>query len=285
MAPTVRGSVLPYLALCALVATGGCSEEIESDSAEGARPAERIRLASSVPGTSGADGHDTYLYSERDVDVFAQIGGGELYEVGVVVTGIHAELGDRVRKGQLLATLEDEEAALEVEMAEAAADEARADFERIDQLRERDLVSAADHDQARHTLRRAEAQLKRARLDLSRTRVRAPFDGRVSRRYVRVGELVTEGTPLFRVTAMSPLRARLLVPESRASRFVTGAPVEVRGAAGATATARIILVGPTVDPGSGTREVVLELAEPGDFRPGASITVESSPVAARAGER
>ncbi len=96
----------------------------------------------------------------------------------------------------------------------------------------------------------------------------------VARRYIRVGELVREGTPLFRVTAMSPLRARVLVPESEAATFRIGAPVRVRDARGREATARVVVMGPTVDPASGTREVVVELAEPDGFRPGASVRIE-----------
>jgi hypothetical protein len=42
---------------------------------------------------------------------------------------------------------------------------------------------------------------------------------------------------------------------------------------GRTASARVIIVAPTVDPGSGTREVIVELRDVGEFKPGASITV------------
>ncbi len=104
--------------------------------------------------------------------------------------------------------------------------------------------------------------------------MRAPFAGVVSRRYVRVGDIVDDETPLFRVTAMAPLRARLLVPESEVASFGVGATVTITAADGTMGTARVIIVGPTIDPGSGTREVVVELAEAGDFRPGASVVAE-----------
>ena len=96
----------------------------------------------------------------------------------------------------------------------------------------------------------------------------------MSRRYVRVGDVVDDEIPLFRVTAMSPLRARLLVPETEIASFGVGAPVRLAAETGATGTARVIIVGPTVDPGSGTREVIVELRDAGDFRPGASVTAE-----------
>jgi multidrug efflux pump subunit AcrA (membrane-fusion protein) len=88
---------------------------------------------------------------------------------------------------------------------------------------------------------------------------------------------VDDETPLFRVTAMSPLRARLQVSESDISLFGTGAEVRITGADGTDGTAKVIIVGPTIDAGSGTREVIVELAKVGGFRPGASVTAELVP--------
>src|SRR5207245_1623879 len=158
--------------------------------------------------------------------------------------------------------------------AEAAVAEAGHRFERMRKLHEQHMVAPADSEATWLSKRTVEARLKRARLALTRTQVRAPFDGIVSRRYVRVGERVAEGTALFRVTATTPLRARLLVPEARAGAFRPGTAVRLRGVDGGQAEAHVLLVGPTVDPASGTREVILELAEPGGFLPGAAAVVE-----------
>ncbi|NIW35209.1 MAG: efflux RND transporter periplasmic adaptor subunit [Gemmatimonadetes bacterium] len=251
-----------------------CSEEIETDPEMTLARADLKSLTSETAARGADAAYRTFLYSERDVDVFSRLGSGDFFEQGVIVQAIHAEVGDRVARGELLATLEDEEARIERDAAKAAADEAAATFARVEQLRERDLVSPSEYDEALYAKRFAEAELARAELNLSRTRVRAPFAGVVSRRYVRVGELIEGSTPLFRVTAMTPLRARLLVPEDDAGSFHVGAPVQLTDANGATATARVLVVGPTVDPGSGTREVLVELKEPDGFRPGATVLIE-----------
>jgi RND family efflux transporter MFP subunit len=266
------------LILMAVVAAAavGCSEEIETGPASAQPESPRLSLAATASAATEAD-FRTYLYSERDVDVFNRLGSGVYFEQGVVVRAIHVEVGDRVRAGQLLATLEDDEVKLELEAAEAKAEQAKAEFERIEELSEREFVSPSEYDEALYASRAAEIQLKRARLDMSRTQVRAPFAGVVARRYIRERELVEEGTPLFRVTAMSPLRARLLVPELHGAAFRIGAPALVAGANGTSATARVLVVGPTVDPGSGTREVIVELADANGFRPGATVTVAPSP--------
>ncbi len=257
-----------------VVMAAACSKTIESDAASGLVNAASISLAATAPGLGADNTFRTYLYSERDVDVFSRPGGGDLFEQGVIVRAIAVEVGDDVRAGDLLAVLEDDEAVLAVESAEAKAVEAGAKLQRFEVLREREVVAPSEYEAALARARQADAELKRAQLDLSRTRVRAPFDGVVAKRYIRERELVKAGTPLFRITAMSPLRARLLVPEWQAPAFGAGAPVQLSGVDGQTATAQVLLISPTVDPASGTREVIVELAAADGFRPGASVAVE-----------
>ncbi len=255
----------------------GCSQEIESDPEASSTPGMLLSLASNASAAEAVTGYQTYLYSERDVDVFSRLGSGVYFEQGVIVKAIHVEVGDPVKAGQLLATLDDEQITIQLEAAQAAADQADANFARIEKMREKEVVPESEYDQALYAKRYAAAQLKRARLDLSRTRVRALFPGVVSRRYIRMGVLIEGSTPLFRITAMTPLRARILVPESRASAFRTGSSVQLTGTSGESATARVIVVSPTVDPGSGTREVLIELPKPDGFRPGAAVTAVPAP--------
>lgn len=269
-----RIRALELVALAAAIAIAGCAREIDSETASAPGERAQLSLAAATDAPLSAAVYRTYLYSERDADVFSRLGSGNYFEQGVLVKALHVEVGDHVAAGQLLATLEDDAVSLEAATAQAAADEANANFQRIDELRKRELVPPAEYDAALYAKRYAGAARARAKLDLSRTRVRAPFAGVVSRRYVRVGDLIMGSTPLFRVTAMAPLRARLLVPESSAYKFHVGATVRLTGVDNATGTARVLVVGPTVDPGSATREVIIELADPGDFRPGASVTVE-----------
>ena len=197
--------------------------------------------------------------------------------VGIPITSIRVEVGDRVAEGHLLATLEDEDARLQVEAAEPEAEIAAANLRRVEELAKSGAVSEAEREDALLRSRTADATLAKARLNLSRTQVRAPFSGVISRRYVRVGDIVDDRTPLFRVTALAPRRARLLVPESEVGAFEVGAPVTLTAADGNRETARVLLVGPTIDAGSGTREVIVELRDVGAFRPGASAIAVLAP--------
>lgn len=267
---------------CALLGAAlaaGCAQEIGSDQPRDAsedRPRETTRatVALDVPQAAGRRTFQTNLYSERDADLYNRLMVEEAAGVGMPITAIRVEVGHRVAAGQLLATLDDSDPRLDVEAAEPEAEIAASNLRRVEELAKTGAVSAAEHEDAILWSRTARAALAKARLNLSRTEIRAPFAGVISRRYVRVGDIVDDKTPLFRVTAMAPLRARLLVPESEVAAFAPGAAVTLTAADGAEDTARVILVGPTIDPGSGTREVIVELARAGEFRPGASATAE-----------
>ncbi len=282
----VRTRAVTIWALAGAVAASGCAREIGSDaSAEGGESAaaSRATVALAAPEVDRGRVFATNLYSERDADLYNRLLVDENTGVGIPVTSIRVEVGDRVAQGQVLATLEDEDARLEVEAAEPEAEIASANLRRVEELAKSGAVSEAEREDALLRSRLADAALEKARLNLSRTQIRAPFAGVISRRYVRVGDVVDDRTPLFRVTALAPLRARLLVPEAEVAAFEVGGPVTLTAADGARETARVVIVGPTIDAGSGTREVIVELRDAGAFRPGAAATAELGPASEGAG--
>jgi len=271
---SLRGPCLRWLALLPLFSLVGCSQEVRSDPTEEPATERRLSLTDSTRPAADLSGYSAFLYSERDADVFTLMPDDEVSGGGVPIVAIHVDVGDRVSEGEVLATLQDDAAQLEVEATRPEVEESRRQLDRLTELHDRGVVSDAEYEEGLYANQKAEAALKWAELYLSRTRVRAPFRGVVSRRYVRQGQVVDETVPLFRVTALSPLRARLLVPEDEVGGFSEGESVTIRDAAGRSGHARVIIVGPTVDPGSGTREVIVELRDVGEFKPGASVIVE-----------
>jgi membrane fusion protein, multidrug efflux system len=236
------------------------------------------------------------LIVENQVDVGAEREG--------VVSAIFAEAGSPVKKGQILAQLDDRQLTANLEAASArtrstAADlhnweaEARvldADLRRAEKMWDAGLITQEQIEHARYQAESdhwdvervkqlqidAEASERSLRLELEKTRVVAPFDGVVARRYVRVGQKVALGDRLFWVTAESPLRIRFTLPETflghigKSQRFeLTSPDVE-----GRRWSARVIEVSPVVDPSSGTIEVLCEVVGPASgLRPGMSASV------------
>ena len=114
-------------------------------------------------------------------------------------------------------------------------------------------------------------------LEKEKTRIIAPFDGIVARRYVRVGQKVGISDRLFWVTAVSPLEVKFTLPERFLGKVKNGQTVTVELADGSSAvhhTAAVRQISPVVDPSSGTIEIVARLQGPApDLRPGMLTTI------------
>jgi RND family efflux transporter MFP subunit len=274
-----------------------------SSCSKGAGPAEAAESSAARPtAASSVPVDDSYKASgpivvENQVDVEAQREG--------VVVKILVEPGTRVHKGQLLAKLDDRqiEADLEAARARSASTEAdlnnwkaeakvlEADYQRAQKMWEARIIP---QEQLEHTRYKAEADqwdVKRVEqllvnaqdnqrsleLELEKTRVAAPFDGIVARRYIRAGQTVAPNERLFWVTATGPLRIRFTLPSRFVSRIKIGQrlAVTVQDVDPANEhTGRVIEVSPVVDPASGTIEVLAEFSgSPRDLRPGMQADV------------
>jgi membrane fusion protein (multidrug efflux system) len=129
----------------------------------------------------------------------------------------------------------------------------------------------------RAVVERTRADIRVQELELEKTRLRAPFDGVVARRYIRVGQNVLKDEKCFRFSQLAPLQVRFLVPETSAQHPRPGDEVRVAlaGDAQRAFPARILKVSPTVDAASGSFEVTAQLSggDLGGLRPGMAVRV------------
>jgi RND family efflux transporter MFP subunit len=184
------------------------------------------------------------------------------------------DIGDHVKRGQVLATIETPEldaqlaaakAALKASEAQVAARKAEAEFSKTTHERWRDapkgVVSEQERESKKADFQSSEARLYAANaqvaLDESRVdqyralaefkRVIAPFDGTITERKIDVGNLVTAGsgpttTPLYRMSQTDPLRIFVDVPQSASGELMNaGVPAEIRatGAVGGVFSGKI----------------------------------------------
>ncbi len=206
----------------------------------------------------------TQLYVEHDAYVYARSMG--------IVERVLVDIGDRVREGQVLARLESVDQ--EIALADAQANLANAErqVQRFRELAGTGAVAVADSEFAELEYRRWELGTRQAQRNYDLTRAIAPFSGVVTARVVRRGRLVEELDSLFRVSALQPLRASVQLPEG-ASTIERGTEVTVVSLDGSEHPATVDRVSPTIDPSSGTREVVVQLARGTPLEPGASVRV------------
>lgn len=192
-------------------------------------------------------------------------------EVAGRVVDIPVADGSEVRAGDTLLRLDAARELAALEAAEARADEARLQFERTQELLERNVAAEAALDEQEATLRTAEAEVSRARTALEQKTVRAPFDGRLGFILVDLGAVLEPGDAIAELSSLPPVRLRFRLPE----RFLAGLDLgdAVIGTTAAFPDAefmgRVATIDPTVD--SDTRNVMAEaeLADPqGRLRPG-----------------
>lgn len=142
------------------------------------------------------------------------------------------DIGNEVKQGDVLAILETPEIDQEVQEAQATYDLARAAFVRWTKLRQEDAVSQQELDEKTSAYQYAKANLERTKELLKFGKILAPFDGVVSRRNVKVGDLVNSGNggsaqALFGVAQSNQLHVYVYLPQTRAAGLQIGQETEV----------------------------------------------------------
>lgn len=246
-AALLAGGMLAMLA-------GGASRAADSAKPV-ARPALTVTAAvpqrASLPIALAANGN---LAAWQEAIIGAETAGLRLAQV-------HASVGDRVRKGQLLATFSADtvrvdmaQARASVAEAEALAGEAAANAERARSLQATGALSASQINQyltaektALARLESARALLQAQQLRLAQTEVLAPDSGIISARNATVGAVPASGTELFRLIRQGRLEWRAEVTSAELGRIAPGTTASVTAASGARLAGRVRTIGPTVD--------------------------------------
>jgi membrane fusion protein (multidrug efflux system) len=199
-------------------------------------------------------------------------------EAGGQVIEVLAELGQAVKKGQLLARIEVNALGDAVRSGQAAVRSARENLtvarKQVERTRalveggalaERDLESARSAAVAAEAqLGQAQAQLSSARTQLGNATIRSPMNGVVSLAPVHTGDVVAPGTQLFTVIDPSSMRLEASVPSQYLQSIAVGSPVsfEVRGYPGQKFTGTIDRVAPAADPA--TRQIPILVRIPNE---------------------
>lgn len=192
---------------------------------------------------------------------------------GLRLTDVRVNVGDRVQKGQVLATFASETLGAEAAQARASLGEAEAnaanaaaDAERARSLQATGALSASQINQYLTAEKTARARVEAARalfnaqqVRLGQTQVRAPDSGIISARLATVGAVVGSGAELFRLIRQGRLEWRAEVTATELGRLTTGTTALVTAASGARLAGRVRTIAPTVDPQSRSALVYVDL--------------------------
>lgn len=193
------------------------------------------------------------------------------FRVGGFVETIKLKAGDSCKKGAVLATLDSRDYRLNVDMAKAqvdlakaAADNSAAEFKREQELKAQNASSESNFDKLKAQNENAAANYKLAQLRLTQaeqalgdTRLVAPYDCVISKQLTNVGQNVKGGDAAYEIYDVTDIEVSFNVPERMAGKLKLGEKIQVRipatGFEGALDILRIVTV---VDDKTRTFQVV-----------------------------
>jgi RND family efflux transporter MFP subunit len=257
------------LASCALLALGACSRPA---------PPPDLRVVAVVKTVRTRLANSMTLQAEfepyQDIMVHGKVSG--------YVSQIRVDIGDRLKAGDLIATVEVPELSDQLDSAVAAEQRARADnavahldYQRLEAVKksqpaliaQQDLDEASAKDSASAAaLAGAKAEADRNRALVSYTRITAPFAGVITQRFVDLGSLIQAGTSsnpasLVELAQDDLLRLRFPIPEAETPSIHDGEKVEVTvGALHRTFSGRIVRNTGAID--RATRTMLAEVDVP-----------------------
>ncbi|BCG64253.1 MAG: membrane fusion protein, multidrug efflux system [Methyloprofundus sp.] len=207
-----------------------CQEEV--------KVIEQVRALKTLTIAAKADGHQRQFSGI----VKATNSSALSFEVGGKVQEVKVDIGDLVKKGQVLATLDKEPYRLDVQAAEADLATAHSDyknkaqqFTRVDELEKKGWASKSEWDRAlavrdtaKNQISFTNSKLKLAKRDLRLTVLVAPFDGSIAARTIDAFVKVLPGQKLFEINAKGSMDVEFDIPETIIGKVQLGMPISIK---------------------------------------------------------
>ncbi len=187
------------------------------------------------------------------------------FKIGGIMSRIYADEGAFVKKGQLLASLDLAEINARVQQARSASEKADRDLLRIKRLHEDKVVTLENLQDASTAADVAKANLDIALFNKKHSKIYAPSNGRILKRFGEKGELVGPGTPVFMFGSSSQdwiIRVGLTDRDIVRLKIGDKARVEFDAYPGEQFPAEVAEIAEARDPRSGTFEVELRILSP-----------------------
>lgn len=211
--------------------------------------------------------YNSTLETEQMADVYSRISG--------LVEELYVEESDRVNKDQALLQIEQDEYILEEEKARLQYDTQVSEFKRYEALKAKNLISEEEFETGRLALRQAELQWKQAKLNLDYTIVRAPIEGIVGERQVRLGDRIQTTTRLMVVSNPLEKVVKLYIPQDEIPNcFIHQlATITTDVFPDKEFAGWVKRISPIIDPTSGTFKVTVGVKDPkNELRPGMFVS-------------
>jgi RND family efflux transporter MFP subunit len=225
-----RQIIRKYMLMFLLIFLTACQEEV--------KVVEQVRALKTLTIATKAYGHQRQFSGI----VKATNSSALSFEIGGKVQAVKVDIGDAVKKGQVLAILDKEPYKLDVQAAEADLATAHSDyknkaqqFTRVDELEKKGWASKAEWDRAlavrdtaKNQISFANSKLKLAKRNLRLTVLVAPFDGNIAARTVDPFVKVLPGQKLFEINAKGSMDVEFDIPETIIGKVQLGVPISIK---------------------------------------------------------
>ena len=134
------------------------------------------------------------------------------FEIPGKINVINVDIGDAVKKGQILAELDNREATAQLKQAKAKYDLALQILNRYKDLRSEGHISIQDLDNANSEELIAKSQYEFYKVKLEQTKLIAPFDGVIQNRYLDTGSVINGGIPILEILGSKNVEAHISIP-------------------------------------------------------------------------
>jgi membrane fusion protein (multidrug efflux system) len=202
------------------------------------------------------------------------------FETSGKIVGINFSEGTKVKKGDLLAKINDKPLQAELQKLQAELKMAEAKEFRQRSLLNKDAISQESYDQIVTDVQTIRADIDLVKARISETELRAPFDGKIGLRYVSEGAYTNSSTKIARLVKTIPIKIEFSIPEKYVSEINIGYPITF-DVDGKTYNASVYAIDPKID--ILTRVISLRALYPNrneELKPGryTSITLELSKI-------
>lgn len=198
------------------------------------------------------------------------------FSVAGTITAIAVTEGQRVSKGQLIASVDGSSLKNTYDIAEASLREARDTYSRMKKLHDAEALPDMQWVSVQEKLRQAEAAAAIARTGMKDASLYAPMSGVIARKLADVGQNVGPGVPVVEIMDVSTLKARISVPEADLKKMPSGTSATVR-AADRTYAAKLVEKGVAANTLSRNYDIKFQVTNPDEnLLPGmiCSVTVD-----------
>ena len=144
------------------------------------------------------------------------------FEIPGKINIINVDIGDEVKKGQILAELDGREASAQLEQAKAKYDLAKQVLIRYKDLRSQGHISIQDLDNANSEELIAKSQYDFYKVKFEQTKLLAPFDGFIQNRFLDTGSVINSGVPIIEILDSTNVKAHISIPISYTNNLEIG---------------------------------------------------------------